>query len=221
MKEKILEKYNALKLRCANYYKDVFRKMDLENRSTFNWAACICGVYWMIYRRMWFSAAAYVVIVAILMVAASFLCAHTKFDLVPCYKCFLACFLVAIGFFGNSIYRAELKWKIKRGYHQHQDFRATSLMSVALVLLAYDIVEQLCGIVAAFGKGNSASFKGCFFPIFIYAIAFCCEYYTYKSEDAETEPDESSINQYLEKEGDDWQTLGAVIIAIGYLFFVR
>lgn len=218
MKEKILEKYNAFKVRNANYYKEAFLKLDQENKTTFNLAACVFGVYWMIYRRMWFSAIAYVVINAILMYIASIMCSNYN-GVVLRYNEFFVCFLIAIGFFGNSIYRAELKWKIKKGYHLSKDFSSTSLVSLILVTLFSDIVKQLHGVVSAFGNDELASFKGHFTPVFIYAIVFCYEYYAYMN--AEIEINEDSMNQYLEKKGDDKQAILAIIIAALYFLFVR
>ncbi len=78
MKEKILEKYKALKARGRNYYKDAFLKLTQENKTTFNLAAFVFGVCWMIYRRMWLSAIAYVITTAILMIVASFICVQPR-----------------------------------------------------------------------------------------------------------------------------------------------
>jgi len=95
---KDFRKYNAWKLRNISYYKVAFQKLDQENKTTFNWAAFVFGVYWLIYRRMWFSATAYVVINAILIGITS---VAYKNDFVLFF--ITVCLLIAIVFFGNSI----------------------------------------------------------------------------------------------------------------------
>lgn len=213
MKEKILEKYNTFKLRCTNYYKEAFLKLDQKN--TFNLAACVFGIYWMIYRRMWFSAIAYVIISAILILSTSAMCTFINYN---CYKILFVSFLIAIGFFGNSIYLAEIKWKIKRGYHLSQDFNSTSLTSLILIVLLSDFIKQFCGIVSAFGNNPSVNLKEYFIPIFIYLIVFYYEYHAYKNENTEVNRDD--INRYLDKTGNDSPAIWAAIIAACYYLVV-
>ena len=204
MKEKILKKYNEFKLRNINYYKEAFQKSSF----TFNWAACIFEQNWMIYRRMWLSALAYYIISGILGYGIN--------SLYPNFECrnLLVCLVLMpiTGFFGNSIYKAELKWKIKQGYHLSKDFNPTSLRSSISIILIAKVANVIMAAVSGFSGENfkSTVILPLLINLVIFGTAFCYEHHTYKN--AEVEPKTENINQYLEKEGDDM----SIIAAIGY-----
>ena len=202
MKEKILKKYNEFKLRNINYYKEAFQKSNF----TFNWAACIFVHDWMIYRRMWFSALACLIISGILVYGINSLCPNSKY----CYWLVSLIGHLLFGFFGNSIYKAELKWKVKQGFHLSKNFNPTSLRSLVFI----SVIGGVTSAVMVVASGFNESFRNIMIipliNLVIYGIAFCYEHHTYKN--AEVEPKTENINQYLEKEGDDM----SIIAAIGY-----
>lgn len=202
MKEKILKKYNEFKLRNINYYKEAFQKSEF----TFNWAACIFNSGWMIYRRMWFSAFACVIISRVFYYGVDFICPNFKYG----HSIASLVMMLIIGFFGNSIYKAELKWKVKQGYHLSKNFNPTSLRSIVFISLIFVVMSPVMSAIAGF---NASLKNTIIIPLLInlviYGTAFFYEYHTYKN--TEVEPKTESINQFLEKEGDDMSIIAAVV----------
>lgn len=205
MKEKILEKYNAFKVRNANYYKKAFLKI------TFNGAAFLFGTNWMLYRRMWFSAITYVIVSGILFSAVKIICQNDGLDPTNYTALAFLCMRLIIGYFSNSLYRVELKWKMRQGYHQSKDFSPTSLRSMVFVSVILVVTRFL--LVGCFIPSLEAKIKEMPFgladslvTLSIYVVACLYEYRTYKN----AAPKKDDINQYLDKDGNDMSIIGAV-----------
>ena len=85
------------------FYKEKFRKMDETGKSiSWNWPAIFFGVYWMIYRKMYFKAMAFF----ILGVVASY---------TPYIGGLLNfAVLVGIGIYANALYQDHVEGSIKK-----------------------------------------------------------------------------------------------------------
>lgn len=61
-----MQQVNELNLfiqKNQNFYEEKFRKMDDSGKSiSWNWAAFFMGIYWMIYRKMYFKAGAFFIL---------------------------------------------------------------------------------------------------------------------------------------------------------------
>ena len=172
---------------------------------------------------MWFSTLAYLLISGILTQTISGICPNFKY----CSLLVSFVLMIILGFCGNSIFKAELKWKIKQGYHLSKDFSPTSLRSLVLISLIAGvanavITKALMPAVSGFSEGLGSNNNPMqkmllvmyLIDIIIYGAAFLYEYCTYKNENVEPKIDD--INQYLEKEGDDI----SIIAAIAYYFII-
>lgn len=87
----------------ANFYKRKFQKMDETEKSiSWNWAAFFMGIYWMVYRKMYFKAGAFLLL-----------------SLVASYTPYIGsilnlCVLVGIGVFANALYKDHVENSIKK-----------------------------------------------------------------------------------------------------------
>ena len=85
------------------FYEEKFRKMDETGKSiSWNWAAFFMGIYWMIYRKMYFKAIAFF----ILSVVAS----HTPY--IGTILNFAI--LIGIGIYANALYLDHVRENIKK-----------------------------------------------------------------------------------------------------------
>ncbi len=89
--------------RNKNYYKNKFEKMKKSGKSiSWNWAAFFMGIYWMIYRKMYFKAAAFLLL--------NIIATNT-----PHIGVYLnTAVLVGIGIFGNALYLDHVEEKIEK-----------------------------------------------------------------------------------------------------------
>ena len=89
--------------RNKNYYKNKFEKMKKSGKSiSWNWAAFFMGIYWMIYRKMYFKAAAFLLL--------NIIATNT-----PHIEIYLnTAVLVGIGIFGNALYLDHVEEKIEK-----------------------------------------------------------------------------------------------------------
>lgn len=89
--------------RNKNYYKNKFEKMKKSGKSiSWNWAAFFMGIYWMIYRKMYFKAAAFLLL--------NIIATNT-----PHIGIYLnTAVLVGIGIFGNALYLDHVEEKIEK-----------------------------------------------------------------------------------------------------------
>ena len=86
-----------------NFYEEKFREMDDSGKSiSWNWAAFFMGIYWMIYRKMYFKAAAFF----ILSLVASF----TPYIGGILYLAVL----VGIGVYGNALYQDQIRVNMEK-----------------------------------------------------------------------------------------------------------
>lgn len=85
------------------FYEEKFKKMNDTGKSvSWNWAAFFLGIYWMIYRKMYFKAAAFFIL-----------------SLVASYTPYIgwilnAAVLVGIGIYANALYLDHIEVNMKR-----------------------------------------------------------------------------------------------------------
>ena len=101
-----MEKINEVNLfiqKNQHFYEEKFKKMnDTGKSASWNWAAFFLGVYWMVYRKMYFKAGAFFIL--------SFVASSTPY--IGVILNFAV--LVGIGIYANALYMDHINGSIKK-----------------------------------------------------------------------------------------------------------
>jgi len=101
-----MQQVNELNLfiqKNLNFYEEKFRKMDDSGKSiSWNWAAFFMGIYWMIYRKMYFKAGAFFILS---LVASSTPYIGGILNLAV---------LIGIGIYANALYQDEIRGNMEK-----------------------------------------------------------------------------------------------------------
>ena len=86
-----------------NFYKRKFKKMDDTGKSvSWNWAAFFMGIYWMVYRKMYFKAGAFLLL--------SMVASYTPYI----GSILNLCVLFGIAVYANALYKDHVENSIKK-----------------------------------------------------------------------------------------------------------
>ena len=86
-----------------NFYKRKFKKMDETGKSvSWNWAAFFMGIYWMVYRKMYFKAGAFLLL--------SMVASYTPYI----GNILNLCVLFGIAVYANALYKDHVENSIKK-----------------------------------------------------------------------------------------------------------
>ena len=86
-----------------NFYKRKFKKMDETGKSvSWNWAAFFMGIYWMLYRKMYFKAGAFLLL--------SMVASYTPYI----GNILNLCVLFGIAVYANALYKDHVENSIKK-----------------------------------------------------------------------------------------------------------
>ena len=86
-----------------NFYKRKFKKMDETGKSvSCNWAAFFMGIYWMVYRKMYFKAGAFLLL--------SMVASYTPYI----GNILNLCVLFGIAVYANALYKDHVENSIKK-----------------------------------------------------------------------------------------------------------
>lgn len=101
-----MQQVNELNLfiqKNQNFYEEKFRKMDDSGKSiSWNWAAFFMGIYWMIYRKMYFKAGAFFILS---LVASSTPYIGGILNLAV---------LIGIGVYANALYQDQIRVNMEK-----------------------------------------------------------------------------------------------------------
>lgn len=101
-----MQQVNGLNLfiqKNLNFYEEKFRKMDDSGKSiSWNWAAFFMGIYWMIYRKMYFKAGAFFILS---LVASSTPYIGGILNLAV---------LIGIGIYANALYQDQIRGNMEK-----------------------------------------------------------------------------------------------------------
>lgn len=101
-----MQQVNELNLfiqKNQNFYEEKFRKMDDSGKSiSWNWAAFFMGIYWMIYRKMYFKAGAFFILS---LVASSTPYIGGILNLAV---------LIGIGIYANALYQDQIRVNMEK-----------------------------------------------------------------------------------------------------------
>ena len=138
------------------YYEEAFKRLEKDQKNTWNWAAFFLGPGWLAYRKMPLYAVGYNLFMELWMLfclafgtdagysAVNIFIKHIPqllgfFDyssvshMFPNDKAFLVLLLLSwglgnllLGYFGNALYYGTVKNRILKGYHLMENYRPTS-----------------------------------------------------------------------------------------------
>lgn len=101
-----MQQVNELNLfiqKNLNFYEEKFRKMDDSGKSiSWNWATFFMGIYWMIYRKMYFKAGAFFILS---LVASSTPYIGGILNLAV---------LIGIGIYANALYQDQIRGNMEK-----------------------------------------------------------------------------------------------------------
>lgn len=101
-----MQQVNELNLfiqKNQNFYEEKFKKMDDSGKSiSWNWAGFFMGIYWMIYRKMYFKAGAFFIL-----------------SLVASYTPYIGSILnlavlIGIGIYANALYQDQIRVNMEK-----------------------------------------------------------------------------------------------------------
>lgn len=142
-----MEEVNELSLfiqKNEKFYNKKFRKMNETGKSvSWNWAAFFMGIYWMVYRKMYFKAGAFFILS---MVASSTPYIGAILNLAV---------LVGIGIYANALYLDHVNESIKITKISPEDKeeiiskRGGTNLPLALMLYTVVVVSTVFGILGS------------------------------------------------------------------------
>lgn len=101
-----MERVNEVNLfiqRNQKFYEEKFKKMnDTGKSASWNWAAFFLGVYWMVYRKMYFKAVAFFIL-SLVASSTPYIGGILNFAV-----------LVGIGIYGNALYMDHVDGNIEK-----------------------------------------------------------------------------------------------------------
>lgn len=124
------------------HYIDAFNKLEDKGKNTFNIAAAIFGIIWMLYRRMYVSAATLSIINILLSTIFASAIIHPQENRMLSAIVFIGIILLHIiifGIFGNKIYL----WELKKKYQRKIAEPATSIGYVIDYCILYVILKLI------------------------------------------------------------------------------
>lgn len=137
-KEGSSEYYDRALSEEEDYYVKAFKRLDETGKHTWNCAAFFFGGTWMLYRKMYL----YFICLHILLWIAGVFFGVIVFGAGSQHmKAFgwliEICVHLLFGYFGNSLYYASVKEKIKEGFHLMEQYRPTSISSCLIPVFGF------------------------------------------------------------------------------------
>ncbi len=199
MKERFSRIFELWNQRNIGFYKECFKKLETENKTSFNYIAGISPVMWMVFRKMYGWATLFTLIFAgINAILSAFFPSATR---VTSISRFLIIFVV-FGFIGNTLYLKHVKSKVEKGYAEIQDYNSIdpiwSVLYVGLLVFAGSFFMLLIG------KGVplwGVNLIGVVVQLLIISIPWMIDCKKCCSQEiaAPLQVNEESIGKYLEK----------------------
>jgi len=214
--------FELLNQRNTEYYQQAFSRLDKENKTTFNFAAAIFSVIWLVFRKMygW----------AILLILASggvqyvlyALCQNSKVKIISLLVIWLV-MIVGFGFWGNSLYYKTIKSGISKGYAEITGYNAIDPIG-SMVIIGV-VIPLLIGITSGIlvaAKVTSSGVAVWLSPlmnVFFIAIFWAINYRKFHAQEPveSVEVTEEAVNKYLEKANPKRLTVSVGITTVTYL----
>lgn len=200
--------------RSTEYYKRNFQALENGKRAEFNWAACLFGGSWLVYRKMYLPAALWlplwlssIPLWVLLMLIFTFILTKLGviFDTASGISSVITIAImfltrISFGFFANALYYKAVKSKIKKGYHKLEEFSPTAFILAFMTRLP---------------------FVGIFFIILFASADHYANPFRRNKKNETFEVDADAINQYLEhdKEHRYGRILSKIIYGVIIIIF--
>jgi len=125
----------------AQYYKKAFERLEKENKNTWNWAAFLLNVVWMLYRKMYLYAFMFQVVVVLFVLACCVFLGMEKTTLGALLGLVgIVVFPCCLGYLGNRLYYRVVKKRVSEGYHLLEQYCPTSLTAALLTSVGGTVV---------------------------------------------------------------------------------
>jgi len=197
---RIFELFNK---RNSEYYQKAFRRLDKENKTTFNFAAAFGSSAWLVFRKMYGWAALFTLIYV---GGCEILFAFCKDNVSKIIIWLILLFfsIMLLGFFGNNLYYREVKSKIAKGYVEMEKYNSIDpIGGIVLVGIVYLLCSSFLGHLLENGiiSENISNLLTILIGVFFIAIPWAINYKKFHSQESAepVEVTEESVNRYLEK----------------------
>ncbi len=121
MKERFSKIFELWNQRNIGFYKECFKKLETENKTSFNYIAGMFPIMWMVFRKMY----GWAVIIALILAGVG----AAQVALIPSAGTAtnIAHFIIEFaifGFIGNTLYYKHVKSKVAKGYSKMEGYNS-------------------------------------------------------------------------------------------------
>ncbi len=217
MKERFLEIFEFWNQRNIGFYKECFKKLETENKTSFNYIAGMFPVMWLVFRKMYGWAILITLILAgVNAVQAALIQPTGTMSDVISVVLFIIKFAI-FGFVGNTLYLKHVKSKVTKGYAEISDYNPVDPVWSLLYSALGSLLKMLSipFFVVASVSGEAIQNLSYLFASFIIAIVWAVDYRKFHPQES-AEPiavTEESVNRYLEK-SDLKQMISAICVLV-------
>jgi len=219
MKERFSKIFELWNQRNTEYYQEAFKKLEEENKTTFNFAAAIFSVIWLVFRKMYGWAILCTLLYGGILFSTKMFCKNA--DVVFVIQASVSTIMIlGLGRFGNTLYYKHVKSQVSKGYAEMPEYNPVDpVWSVLYSMLGSLLKMVIIPLFVLFSPvlvkviNNSSSL----FEILIISIVWAIDYRKFHPQES-AEPiavTEESVNNYLKK-----SNLTQMIAALCALIFI-
>ena len=202
MKERFSKIFEHWNQRNTEYYQEAFKKLEEENKTTFNFAAALFNVMWLVFRKMYGWAILLSLISGGVLFSTKMLCKNA--DVVFMMQISVSSIMIlGLGIFGNTLYYKHVKSRVSKGYAEMLEYNPVDPVWSVLYSMLGSLLKMLSIPVLVFSSVSGEAIKNlsCLFASFIIAIVWAIDYRKFHPQES-AEPitvTEESANNYLKK----------------------
>ena len=180
--------------RNIDFYKECFKKLEIEDKTSFSYIAGISPVMWLVFRKMYGWAFLFALVLPAIETILK--------TLIPSSILIFVFQFAVFGFFGNTLYYKHVKSKVEEGYAEIEGYNSIDpIWSVLSVSIAPILFIIFVPVLVLSGRSNYLNIFQILLSLTIIAVPWAIEYKKFRSQIAvEVIPvTEESIGKYLEK----------------------
>lgn len=218
MKERFSKIFELWNQRNTEYYQEAFKKLEEENKTTFNYAAAFFNVMWLIFRKMYGWAILCTLLYGGIIFSTKMFCKNA--DVVFVIKATVSTIMIlGLGRFGNTLYYKHVKSQVSKGYAEMPEYNPVDPVWSVLYSMLESLLKMVIIPILVFSSLSGEAIKNLsyLFESFIVAIVWAVDYRKFHPQES-AEPiavTEESVNNYLKK-----SNLTQMIAALCALIFI-
>ncbi len=198
MRERFSKIFEFWNQRNVGFYKECFKKLETENKTSFNYIAGMFPIMWMIFRKMYGWAMLFAFILPRIETALKTLVPGIITSILFSVVTFLV-----FGFIGNTLYYRHVKSKVAKGYAEVEGYNSIGPGGCVFYMLCSGFLMMLIIWLSAV---NHYPVKGIyladmFVTVFVIAILWAIDCKKCRSQEVvgTVSVNEESVGKYLEK----------------------